>query len=560
MVHYDAADGGQWGRDPADNPASNSPMPTAPPAPRRPDKPHLARCVRMSFSTLQPPDAFPVSVAAMSHRVRRIAAIGIVVAQLLLIVRAYSAPIDTFGFQMFPESSQWQADIFRVLPDGSRIDIREPWPGGYRWEQLVDARGLGSPFTLHHADAGLDATVHLLDAALTGSPPTPGGRRDDGAGRRGHPDPQRAPSDHAGSHQRPAAVNWRAWDAWLDEPIDPRSLVVLRLAIGPLVLLHLLPFLERAAAGVIYRDRFWLPYADWYPHLPRGLYVALLWATAAAGFLVSLGLVTRLAAWACAGGVAYNLFLSQTHFHHNRAFLLILLVGVAAPGGCRASCDRCCGRRLLSCGGDAASPRRAAPRDRPRLPGLGPLQAPRPGLVGRHGDPAPRRRRSRPPRGPARSDRRSPARPGFHAWAAKAVVLTEAFIGAGLLWRRTRLAAVWVAIPFHIAIEATAAVQVFSWAALAALVVWVTPQSHDRAVALPRLWQVRVVRGLDWTGRFAVSQHDGVATVTDRDGTARRGARAWRWVATRLPLTFWFAALARDRRAYASAQPEKGTQ
>ena len=359
-------------------------------------------------------------------------------------------------------------------------------------------------------------------------------------------------------------MNWRAWNARLDEPIDPRPLVVLRLAIGPLVLLHLLPFLERAAAGVIYRDRFWLPYADWYPHLPRGLYVALLWATAAAGFLVSLGLVTRLAAWACAGGVAYNLFLSQTHFHHNRAFLLILLVGVAVlPVGAALSCDRLLRTpRLLSRGGGrrlAFAVLRLEIALVYLASGLSKLLDPDwwGGTVTRL-------------RVVAGADRLGavPDRivdllldPGFHAWAAKAVVLTEVFIGAGLLWRRTRLAAVWMAIPFHLAIEATAAVQVFSWAALAALVVWVTPQSHDRAVALPRLWQVRVVRGLDWTGRFAVSQHDGVATVTDRDGTVRRGARAWRWVATRLPLTFWFAApLARDRRAYASAQPEKGTQ
>lgn len=83
-----------------------------------------------------------------------------------MIARAYSAPIDTFGFQMFPESSQWQADIYRVLPDGARVDVQQPWPGGYRWEDLVDARGLGSPFALHHADAGIAATVFLLDAAL----------------------------------------------------------------------------------------------------------------------------------------------------------------------------------------------------------------------------------------------------------------------------------------------------------------------------------------------------------------------------------------------------------
>jgi hypothetical protein len=153
--------------------------------------------------------------------------------------------------------------------------------------------------------------------------------------------------------------------------------------------------------------------------------------------------------------------------------------------------------------------------------------------------------------------------PGFHAWAAKAIVLTEIGIGAGLLWHRSRLGAVWVAIGFHLAIQATAAVQIFSWAGLAALVVWVTPRSHDREIALPKGWQVAMVRGLDWTGRFVVTQRRGATTVTDRDGTVLRGARARRFAATRLPLTFWFAspiALARDRRAYASAQPEKGTQ
>ncbi len=100
------------------------------------------------------------------RRAARVGAALILAGQLLMIGRAYSAPIDTFGFQMFPESSQWRADIRRVLPDGTRVDIRQPWPGGYRWETLVDARGLGAPFELHHADAGLAATVHLLGAAL----------------------------------------------------------------------------------------------------------------------------------------------------------------------------------------------------------------------------------------------------------------------------------------------------------------------------------------------------------------------------------------------------------
>lgn len=356
----------------------------------------------------------------------------------------------------------------------------------------------------------------------------------------------------------------RAWDAGLDLPADPRALVVLRIAVGPLVLLHLRPFLERAADGIVYRDRFWLPYADWYPHLPRDLYVALLWGTVAAGVLVSIGLMTRVAAWFCAGGVAYNLFLSQTHFHHNRAFLLVLLIGVAVlPVGAVVSLDRRLGTPHLLSVGRGRQLALTVLRSEIALvylaSGLSKLLDPDwwGGTVTRL-------------RVVAGEDRLGavPDRivellldPGFHAWAAKFVVLTELAIGAGLLWRRTRLTAVWLAIPFHLAIQATAAVQVFSWAALAALVVWVSPRSGDRALSVPRAWQAWLVRGLDWTGRFTVSVRSGPVTVVDRDGSMRHGAAAVRFIASRLPLTFWFGAplvLAWDRRAYASAQPEKG--
>lgn len=96
----------------------------------------------------------------------RIGAALILVVQIGLVVRAYGAPIDIFGFQMFPESSMWQADIVRETADGRRIPIDEPWPGGYRWGDLVTARGLATPGVEHHADAGIDATLFLLDHAL----------------------------------------------------------------------------------------------------------------------------------------------------------------------------------------------------------------------------------------------------------------------------------------------------------------------------------------------------------------------------------------------------------
>lgn len=334
------------------------------------------------------------------------------------------------------------------------------------------------------------------------------------------------------------------WLKGLDQPVETRPLVPLRIAIGPLVLVHLTPFLQRAADGIIYRDRFWLPYADWYPHLPRGLYVALLWSAVLAGFLVSVGLFTRLAAWWCAAGVGYNIFLSQTHFHHNRAFLLILLVGVAVlPVGASVSLDRIFrvprilgrggGRRLALevlrlevalvyvasgfsklidpdwWGGTVTRLRVVAGQDR-----LGSLPDSIVDLL---------------------------LEPGFHAWAAKAIVLTELFIGLGLLWRRTRYAAVWVAIPFHLAIEATAAVQVFTWAALAALVIWVTPSARDRTVMARRPWAT-VIQALDWTGRFTVTESEGPLAVVDRDGSVRHAGTAARFVASRLPLTFLIAA------------------
>ena len=63
----------------------------------------------------------------------------------------------------------------------------------------------------------------------------------------------------------------------------------------------------------------------------------------------------------------------------------------------------------------------------------------------------------------------------FHSFAARAIVLTELFIATGLWWRRTRPWAVAVAIVFHVMIEISSNVQLFSWLAIAVLVVWIDP-------------------------------------------------------------------------------------
>ena len=70
------------------------------------------------------------------------------------------------AWQMFPEASTWQATIVRVTSAGERVDVREPWPGGYRWGDLVDERGFGAPFAEQDAGYGAAATLDTLQHAL----------------------------------------------------------------------------------------------------------------------------------------------------------------------------------------------------------------------------------------------------------------------------------------------------------------------------------------------------------------------------------------------------------
>lgn len=97
---------------------------------------------------------------------RRVAVAAVVVLQLAFVARGYWSDHKEFAFQMFPEASQWRADIVRVTTDGQRVPIDEPWPGGYRWDGLVPVRGLAYPDLRRHADAGLDNQLAFLQEAL----------------------------------------------------------------------------------------------------------------------------------------------------------------------------------------------------------------------------------------------------------------------------------------------------------------------------------------------------------------------------------------------------------
>ena len=344
-------------------------------------------------------------------------------------------------------------------------------------------------------------------------------------------------------------------DELLGRRVSMRALALLRVLAGPAVLLHLQPFLSDALDGRTYRDAFYEPYAAWYPELPDSVYVGLLALAAVAAVAMSLGFLTRVATATTFAIVAYNLFLSTTHFHNNRAYLVIVLGLLAvAP----------CGRELSL---DAWRRRR---RGRPAIDTTAPawplwlLRFECTAVYGASGlskllDPdwfggtvtwqRVVRARDQLEAWPlpdwavsALTDR------GFHTGAAKLIVLTELFVATGLWWRGTRYVAVWVAVGFHLAIEGSASVQVFSYLAIAVLVVWAVPATRERVLRIdasaPRQRRLgALVRRLDWLARFRVepAPPGSRLELVDRDGSTLRGGAAVAYALSRLPLTAWFA-------------------
>jgi hypothetical protein len=349
----------------------------------------------------------------------------------------------------------------------------------------------------------------------------------------------------------PAAV--RRVDELLGRPVSMRALALLRILVAPIVLLHLRPLLEDAWHGRTYRDHFYEPYASWYPELPRGAYVALLWLAAVGAVAMAVGLRARAATitvWAIA---TYDLLLSTTHFHNNRAYLVIVLAALAAsPCDRELSLDAWLGRRRG---------RPPAPTTSPGWP-LWLLRFEAATVYGASGLSKLLDRDWR--SGEVTWDRLVRTRHlldasilppwavdlltdrSFNTVSAPFVIATELFIAAGLWSRRTRYAAVWVAVCFHVAIQLSASVEVFSYLAIAALVIWCVPSTRDRVLRVDPARHrtfAAVVRRLDWLARFRVEEGPAGSPVllVDRDGRTSSGRTAVVEALSRLPAVAWFA-------------------
>lgn len=272
-------------------------------------------------------------------------------------------------------------------------------------------------------------------------------------------------------------------DELLGRWVSMRSMALIRILVGPIALIHLWPFVTDALDGRTYRDVFHHPYASWYPELPTGAYVTVLCIGVVAACAMTIGLLTRVASAATFAVIAYNLALSTTHFHNNRAYLVIVLGVLAlAPTGRELSVDAWLASRRRP-GASLETNSAAWPLLLLRFEccvvygasGLSKLLDPDwfGGRVtwGRVNAEVGMVRDSVLPNAVVELllDR------SFHTVAAKVIVLTELFIALGLWSRRTRPWAVAAAVVFHVMIELSAEVQIFSYLGVAVLVVWCDP-------------------------------------------------------------------------------------
>jgi Vitamin K-dependent gamma-carboxylase len=133
---------------------------------------------------------------------------------------------------------------------------------------------------------------------------------------------------------------------------------------------------------------------------------------------------------------------------------------------------------------------------------------------------------------------------------AKVAIATELFLAFGLWPKRTRIYALWWGVVFHLTIEATSRVELFTWLMLASYALFVTPDVQARKLffdpsrAKGAVYS-RLVRLFDWFARFDVVawEPDGIRTghslvIVRRDGTRATGIRAFAMAARCLPILF----------------------
>jgi hypothetical protein len=131
---------------------------------------------------------------------------------------------------------------------------------------------------------------------------------------------------------------------------------------------------------------------------------------------------------------------------------------------------------------------------------------------------------------------------------AKLAIMTELVLCVALFLKPTRVVALWWGLWFHVMIQLTSKVEIFSILALTMYGVFVTPDYRARTIYFDpsRFFGklASVVPALDWFGRFQVApwepdRHRGHSVVVvRRDGERATGVRAFAMITRCLPLLF----------------------
>jgi hypothetical protein len=157
---------------------------------------------------------------------------------------------------------------------------------------------------------------------------------------------------------------------------------------------------------------------------------------------------------------------------------------------------------------------------------------------------------------------------------SKAAISLELTLALTLWFARTRVAALWFGALFHVFIQASVHVELFSFLMGVAYVAFVTPELHERTLFVDvrtRAGRVTktLVRSLDWLARFRIEERaagvgEGPVVVVGRGGERLTGRAVPAALARALPAVFliWpiLALFATDRRRAVVTDSRAGSE
>lgn len=346
----------------------------------------------------------------------------------------------------------------------------------------------------------------------------------------------------------------KGWLArWQTETGDVHVLALARVGIGVLLFWQCLDLARELAQNGYFGAGFHMPFLPEVLVPSSSVYKAALAARVLLGVLVAIGYFARPALLASAVLGGWALLCDRVHFHHNRYALLCFAFLLAF-----SPCDR------------ALSIISSSPKvERPRIGALwaqrlAALQLSliylasggsklldadwRGGVV--IGDRFARFGHQALERGVPGRLVEAISQPWATSALAKLAIATELFLAFGLWSKRTRIFGLWLGLMFHLTIEVTSNVELFTLLSLTVYILFATPDFRARKLRYDPTRRrgkiyAQLVGALDWLARFEIRawEPDGLRqghalVIVRRDGTRATGVRALAMVARCVPLLF----------------------